>query len=220
MFDWLDIDWPDCNDANHTNIERGFWLCYMSGYNRAMQSFLQRWGNVEEHTFLHILLDSEKHDDTLVAICVLAWEQLPQARELLRPFLHSVYPKERWCSALCLSELGDEQAVSVLCTMLREFFPENEEFPQGEDQWWYEDRRWFIPRTLRRWTFPSVTIALRQALEQQIKAERIVMPEEICIFMQDILTYELGYRDAFGTLAGLSVPDYRLRLTLVHLAIG
>jgi hypothetical protein len=37
-----------------------------------------------------------------------------------------------------------------------------------------------------------VTVALRQALEQQIEAERIVLPEEICIFMQDVLTYELA----------------------------
>jgi hypothetical protein len=142
----------------------------------------------------------------------------------LSPYLQSPLAKQRWSSALLLGEMGEEQAVPVLCTMLTEFLPTQDvTWPSGDRvmQDWFELRRSSAIVTLHSWRQPLVTIAMRYALEQLIQAEPYsLFDTQQSHSSEDLLAYELGYRGAFGALAGLHINSLRQRLALVAMVVG
>lgn len=224
LFPWVIIDWDDVDDAHHSDLERGFWFTDMgTSPERAMHTFIDRWQNLEQETFRQALKTGDEQD-RVIAIWVLTWIQDPQIKALLIPFLHSDLPKERWSAALCLGELGVRQALPTLCTILREFLPtEGHPYPLGEVQaiYWYDDHRWLAPYIFRQWNDAAIVVALRQALEEQVRAEQYTQIEKQGWFIfEDILAYELGYRGAFGALTEISLPPHRYRIALINIVLG
>ena len=224
LFPWAIIDWDDQDDTHHSDLERGFWFADMGTSSvQAIRTFANRWGNLEQETFRQALIAGDEQN-RVIAMWVLTWTQDPQTQALLLPFLHSGSSKERWSAALCLGELAVPQALPVLCTMLREFLPsEGHPYPLGEVEaiYWYDDHRWLIPSILRLWRDSSIVIALRRALEEQVRAEQYTQIEKQGWFiMEDILAYELGYRGAFGALTESSLPPHRYRIALINIVLG
>lgn len=222
LFPWVIIDWDDENDAHHSDLERGFWFADMGiSPGKAMRAFIDRWGNLEQETFRQVLRAGDEQD-RVIAMWVLTWMQDPQTQALLLPFLRSDSSKERWSAALCLGELGVRQALPVLCAMLYEFLP-TEGHPDllGEASYWYDDHRWLVPYILRQWSDASIVVALRQALEEQVRAEQYTQIEKTGWFIfEDILVYELGYRGAFGALTESLLPPHRYRIALLNIILG
>lgn len=224
LFSWVIIDWDDQDDAHHSELERGFWFADMeTPPERAIRTFANRWGNFEQETFRQALRAGDEQD-RVIAMWVLTLTQDSQTQALLLPFLRSDSSKERWSAALCLGELSVQQTLPVLCTMLCEFLPtEGHPYPLGEVQaiYWYDDHRWLIPYLLRQWSDSSIVIALRQALEEQVRAEQYTQIEKQGWFIfEDILAYELGYRGAFGALTASSLPSHRYRIALINIVLG
>jgi len=84
--------------------------------------FIQRWGAFD-HSALERAFSQGAEDDRLFAINGLGHLGTPEAHALLLPALQSPHPQERWDSAVCLANLGDVQALPVLCSMLTDYLP-------------------------------------------------------------------------------------------------
>jgi hypothetical protein len=222
MFEWyLDGRYHEQNDY----IDQAFWIYYADtgDYKQEMAAFAQRWGNFDLATYKQVLTAGQG-DDRCVALYLIAFSQPSQAHDLLLPFLNSSSVKERVSSALLLGELGEEQAVPILCTLLTEFLPtQNMKRPGGdrETQYWYELHRFLIVWVLHAWMQPNVTATLRSAFEQTIAAEPYaLLNTELTQGVEDGLAYELGYRGVFGMLSGMQLNPVRLRLAVTNMVVG
>lgn len=207
---------PVASAFHFAYVDTGIW------YEDAREDFTRRWGGDHLGLFLQVLIEGAE-DDRVVAIWAIALSQHSQAERLLSAFLRSPSPKERWSSALCLGEMGEEQAVPVLCEMLTEFLPTKQSpWPQEpEKQWWYERWRLEIPSLLHAWESPAVTVALHRGLESLINAEQYApfAPDQ-WFSCQDRIAYELGFRNTFGVMTGSSLSSYRVRIAVVNMTAG
>jgi hypothetical protein len=206
-------------------IDQAFWVYYtdISDPQYEKERFVQRWEGFDLDTLRRVLA-AGGDDEQCMALYLIAFSRVPQARELLLPYLQSSLVKQRWSSALLLGEMGEEQAVPVLCTMLSEFLPTQDvAWPCGDRtiQDWLELRRSSAIVTLHFWRLPLVTIAMRHALEQLILAEPYsLFDTQQSHWSEDLLAYELGQRAVFGALTGMRINDLRMRLALAAMVVG
>ncbi|GCE16045.1 HEAT repeat domain-containing protein [Tengunoibacter tsumagoiensis] len=222
MFHWL--NWQDTVGATKNEArlnEQAFWLVHMEEYASEMERFQQRWGGCQPESCLNVLQTGDRLD-RCVALCIIAASSLPEARQIVASGMRSSSPQERWCSTLCLSEMGDEEAIPDLCSMLTEFLPQPcNPWPQKELQWWFEDRRLLLPRAVRRWQCSNVTQALFAAFQRQVNVEvNTFFNENYCLFYEDYLAYELGFRGDFSGVIGVTWSLAHLRRAVMLMALG
>lgn len=142
-------------------------------------------------------------DQRLTALCIVGLSNLPEAPELLLPFLKSPVKKERWISARFLGMIQEEQALPVLFSMLTDELPGEE----ARDQW-YDEWRFYAPRLLRKWQNQETTAHLREALAAWLQNEnRFDQDLSIWQNFEAELCYELGYREDFAALTDQPVAD-------------
>lgn len=143
----------------------------------------------------------------LAALCVIGLSTLPEAPELLRPFLQSPVKQERWVSARFCGLWRDEEALPILLSMLTDELPLAEQKRAREDDhYWYNTWRRYAPRLLRNWQTPEVDQQLRQALTVWVQAEpRFDPDDELWELCEGEICYELGYRGASTILSELSL---------------
>lgn len=193
---------------------------------KAIESFASRWGGLDLDIFKHVLEEGDGQD-RLIALFALGYSQEPAARLLLLPFLASPHQRERWASAVCLGQLRDERAIPVLKAMLLE---EGYENLTGDDNsldqvdFWYETQRGRAALLLAAWNDPQLVPLLRQALQAswQRGQERATQTGERSFppHSEDAIAFALGKLGAFGALLPLEQPSPRLRIALIHVALG
>lgn len=208
-------------------IEHGFGMMY-DGYipDEEVEAFSSRWGGLDLNSFERVLAEGQG-EDKLLAICVIGWSGLPQATQLLLPFVQSFCAKERWLSALCLGRMKEETAFPVLISILTEFLPSPASPLLVEEQAWFDEERIEAAYTLSRWENPSLIPLFRRAYETSVQAERY-LPDDPHIpvltqtwyIYQDVLIRILGRWGAFGVLTGIKLPPYHLQTAVVNFALG
>ena len=172
-------------------------------------------------------------DQVFILLMLGVWPEHPGAQlacDVLEPFLASSDSLERMVSAISLSHLRDEQAISALLTALTEGLPTPEPWDVETDEqareYWQEFEtaafhmhmpyRLMIPAILSRWGVRSAIPALRQALGQTARIERTEAhwdtgrPRR---WQQDWQVYQyellkaLGQFGAFGALVGIDLLE-------------
>ncbi len=202
-------------------VERAFRTFYYGGqYEQSLETFVRRWGGSDIQTFAQVLSVGTQEEKVL-ALFAIGYSGTPQAQDILRPFLQSTQPMERWASALCLGELKDEQAIPVLVDLLDEFVPPRMH-PLERDGGLYQFWRIKAVSLLGAWEREDLAPLLRAALEESWKLEQAdaIDRKQVWHPYQDELAYALGHLGAFGTFTGLALPTPRLHLWMVTLACG
>ena len=142
----------------------------------------------------------------ITALCVVGMSDLPDALDLLHPFLASSITQERWVSARFLGTVQDEHTLPVLLSMLTEEFPLKEGIPSNTS--WYEFWRPYAPRLLHHWQTPAVTARLQEALGVWVQADPFFDHEyDLWLHFEKELCYELGYRGNLSALEGLTLEE-------------
>jgi HEAT repeat protein len=193
---------------------------------KAIESFASRWGGLDLDIFKQVLEEGEGQD-RLIALFALGSSQEPEARLLLLPFLASPHQRERWASAMCLGQLRNERAIPVLKAILLEEGVENlagDDSSLDEADFWYETQRECAASLLAAWHDPQIVPFLRQALQAtwQRGQERAAQTGERSFppYPEDAIAFALGELGAFGALLPLEQPSPRLRIALIHMALG
>ena len=184
-----------------------------------MLQFQRRWRNFDPDTCRKIITSYTSEDDRCIAMWLLAFQQTYRLDEVV-PFLESSSVKERWTSALILAERRDERALPVLCTMLTEFLPSYDHLGP-KLAYWVECRRGWVPVLLRWWWQPEIAGTLRATLNTCYSyhlSEGIRL--DTLYSYEDRIAYELGYRDAAGTLVGIHATDIVFSVAMVQVAMG
>jgi hypothetical protein len=186
-----------------------------AGYNKEPAFSLKYWQEILIQPDALLL-------NRLTALCIIGFSMLPEATELLRPFLHSPVKQERWASARFLGMQQDEEALPILLSMLTDELPiTGHKSGPGLDDYWYDYWRFYALRLLRKWQNPEVEKRLRESLAVWLQAE----PQ----FDQDIATwrdyeqklcYELGYRADLTALDNLSLEEERRQELLLQMERG
>jgi len=216
-------DWPEY-------ITKAFEAVCLAGreedVEKAIESFASRWGGLDLDIFKQVL-EEGKGRDRLIALFALGYSQEPEARLLLLPFLASPHQRERWACAVCLGQLRDERAIPVLKAILLE---EGYENLTGDDNslyqvdFWYETQRGCAASLLAAWNDPQLVPLLRQALQAtwQRGQERATQTGQRSFppHPEDDIAFALGELGAFGALLPLEQPSPRLRIALIHVALG
>lgn len=129
--------------------------------------FRQRWGSYEEEALIRAVQHSEGRE-RVFAIYALGKTHTPAAQEILLPLLGSSTPQDRWASALCLGEVGAEEARPVLSKMLTQYLPTTvtEYSPGGATD--YEHWRIAVPMLIGSLNDAWYVPALREALKTLI----------------------------------------------------
>lgn len=194
---------------------------YQQRIEEAIQQFAERWGGLDDATFLQALQQA-KGPDRLVAIFALGYNSsLSDATDLLAPFLSSPDQLER-CAAACMFALRrDERALPVLEEYLLREPPTDE---QGrylpESSVWYASDRCRIARLLATWGPSSVIPVLRQAFLHLWMLEGEEGGNVYDQETQDALCYALGRRGALSAFHGIELPAQRRRIASMYLALG
>ena len=154
----------------------------------------------------------------LAAMCLVGRSGLPEALDLLRPFLDSPVKQERWVSAVCCGLLGDEEVLPLLLSMLTDELPVA---AQQANEYWYEAWRWYVPRLLRKWSSPEVGEQLRKSLAVWLQAEP-QFDHEIDIWKryEALACYELGYREDVASLADLTLETEHRQVLMTYVERG
>lgn len=208
-------------ETQPTYVERAFRTFYYGGqYEIALDAFLQRWGGTERETLTQVL-STGTQEEQAIALFIIGYSGIPQAQELLRPFLHSHTPLLRWVSALCLGELKDEQALPVLINLLDEFLPPRLH-PFEREGGLYQFWRIKAVSLLGAWQRDDLAPVLRRALVKSWELEQAdtIDRKQVWHPYQDELVYNLGRLGAFGSLTSFALPAPRLHLWLVMLSCG
>jgi hypothetical protein len=117
-------------------------------------------------------------DQRLAALCIIGISDLPEATELLRPFLKSSDKRVRWVSACLLGMRHDDEVVPILLSTLTDEMPfkreEGVEYDSTYDLW-----RPSTIRLLRLWFTPEIHDQLWDALTIWNKAvdEELIHPD-------------------------------------------
>jgi hypothetical protein len=117
-------------------------------------------------------------DQRLAALCIIGISDLPEATELLRPFLKSSDKRVRWVSACLLGMRHDDEVVPILLSTLTDEMPfkreEGVEYDSTYDLW-----RPSTIRLLRLWFTPEIHDQLWDALTIWNKAvdEELLNPD-------------------------------------------
>ncbi len=213
-------DWPEY-------ITRAFQNFYYTGAEEEqIEAFASRWGGLGLDIFKQAL-EEGKGQDRLIALFALSYSQEPEARLLLLPFLASPHQRERWACAVCLGQLREERAIPVLKEILLEEGFENltrDDSSLDQADFWYETQRGRAALLLAEWNDPQIVPLLRQALQAtwQREQERATQTGQ-CSFTphpENAIAFALGKLGAFGTLLPLEQPSPRLRIALIHVALG
>lgn len=207
------------NDSDPTS-EGWQWRPFHLLVEAAIESFAKRWGDLDDLTFLRVLEQGEGRD-RLAAIFAIGHSDLPQAADLLAPFLQSADQLERCAAACCLALKQDERALPVLEEYLLCDPPTNEQGQSvPEADIWYDTYQSRIARRLATWGPASMTPILRKAfLKWWDKREKYGEdPSEYPI--HDALLYALGRRGALSALHGVGLPAGRRRLAMIFLSLG
>lgn len=206
--------WPDF-------VQHAFRTYYYGGqYEKPLEAFEQRWGGFDAQTLLHALIVGSSEEKVL-ALLTIGYSDMPQKREMLLPYLQSAEPMERWASALCLGEMQEEKALSVLVHMLDEFLPP-QSHPLERDGGLYHFWRSKAVALLGESGRSDLAPVLRQMLikvwtiEQAEQGKR----KQVWHGYQDELVYALGRLGTFGALTGLDIPKARIRLWMITLVCG
>lgn len=207
-------------DDSDPTSEGWQWRPFHHLVEEAIESFANRWGGLDDTTFLRVL-QQEAGRDRLAAIFAIGHSSLPQAADLLAPFLQSADQLERCAAACCLALKRDERALPVLEEYLLCDPPTNEQgqfVPEADI--WYDNYQSRIARLLATWGPASMTPILRKAfLKWWTKRERYGEdPSEYPI--HDALLYALGRRGALSALHGVGLPAGRRRLAMIFLSLG
>lgn len=207
-------------DDSDPTSEGWQWRPFHLLVEEAIESFAKRWGDLDDTTFLRVLEQGEGRD-RLAAIFAIGHSSLPQAADLLVPFLHSTDQLERCAAACCLALKRDKRALPVLEEYLLCDPPTNEQGQSvPEADIWYDTYQSRIARQLATWGPASMTPILRKAfLKWWDKRERYGEdPSEYPI--HDALLYALGRRGALSALHGIALPAGRRRLAMMFLSLG
>ncbi len=193
---------------------------------KAIESFASRWGGLDLDIFKQVL-EEGKGQDRLIALFALGYSQEPEARLLLLPFLDSPHQRERWACAVCLGQLREERAIPVLKEILLEEGFENltrDDSSLDQADFWYETQRGRAALLLAEWNDPQIVPLLRQALQAtwQREQERATQTGQRSFtpHPENAIAFALGKLGAFGTLLPLEQPSPRLRIALIHVALG
>lgn len=192
--------------------------------------------------------EGNEHDRAF-ALILLGALATPKALDIVRSFLTSPSLKERWASAIALGRHKEERVFSLLQTLLLDGFlvsppsvSEEEAERQGGthdvyppigdlsvavDYEWYMHQRWECALVLGAWGNPCVVPRLREALETAWKMEQM-WPDyegfqdgpEIWHAFQDRLAFALGQLGAWHALLDLDLPEKRLLIATIYLALG
>lgn len=194
---------------------------YQYWIEKALRDFEKRWGGFEEAIFLRVLHEG-KRADRLVAIFAIGYNPaMPQATDLLLPFLSSPDLLER-CATACMFALRrDERAFPTLEEDLLHAELEDDlgEYPT-EANVWYDSYQCRIANLLATWGPSSVVTILKQSFLNLCKREEKYAGNVYDHSTQDALCYALGRRGALGAFHGIDLPAQRRRLTLDYLALG
>ncbi len=210
------VDYHDHGPLDEDEAWRPFQLVIAED----IQAFAQRWGGVDEATFVRVLQQGSGRD-RLVAIFAIGYSQLPQAAELLTSFLASPDLLERCAAAVVLGFRRDERALPVLEEYLLCDVPTDERgfAVPGADHWFRAEHP-FIVRLLATWGSFSITALLRTAYLQMWEEEQQQDSRWYTYELHDALLYALGRRGAVAALHGIEQPIHRQRLAMIFLAAG
>jgi hypothetical protein len=208
-------------DDSDPQSEGWQWRPFQELVEEAIISFKKRLGGLDDATFEKVLHEATDRD-RLTAIFALGHNhQLPQAADLLAPFLASPKQLERCAAACCLSLRQDERALPIL----EEYFlceppidQQGQEVPEASI--WYNGYRSDVARLLATWGPSSITPLLRKAFLHLWEKEQAQGSYQVEYDTQDALMYALGRRGALGALHGIALPPQRLRLSMLYLALG
>lgn len=191
------------------------------------EKFAGRWGGLTIDSMQRALAHAEG-DDCLCAIFALSASTLPEATDLLHPFLQSSRRDERCISAIALGMRNDEQAYPSLEALLLEglsvedrqqAFERNDR--EALDGFSYCDRfRRQAVELLEDWHSPTFIQTLVQTLKALWLLENsstYTLSNRRCF---DALAYALGQRDIFNMFDEIGfAPAYR-RIAMVYFALG
>lgn len=211
--DLLDT-WPEYADY-------AFRTFYYGGqHEQAIEAFAQRWGTLDVQTFMRVLA-AGTGEEKVLALFALGYSGVPQAKELLLPYLQSTAPMERWASALGLGAMKEERALPFLIHMLDEFLPPRVH-PLEREGGIYHFWRITIASLFGEWERSDLAPVLRQALRKSWSIEHAEQPDHKQVWhpYQDELVYALGRLHISGALTGFSLPMSRLHLWMVILSCG
>jgi HEAT repeat protein len=180
----------------------------------AIVSFAQCWGGVDDATLLRVL-EQGSGRDRLAAILAIGHSPLPQAADVLDPFLESTELQERWAAACMLALHRDERA----WPMLAEYLPRDA--PSG-DAGWYDIYRSEMAGLLATWGPAWLTPVLRQAFLNLWEREYTLgkFTNQFDYNSHDALLYALGRRGALAALHGVKLTASRRRLAMIYQALG
>lgn len=182
----------------------------------AMASFALRWGGLDDAIMLRVLHEG-KGRDRLVAIFAIGFGTLPEARDILAPFLIHEEQLIRCATAIVLGFKRDERALPVLEEYIAHKPPMDEQgLPLPGAVSWYQFYRGHIARLLAVWGPSSITPALLKAFQLSWEWEQDMLGFDT----QDAFLYALGRRGAIGVLTGMEMPKNRQRLAMAFLALG
>ncbi|GHO48469.1 HEAT repeat domain-containing protein [Ktedonospora formicarum] len=187
----------------------------------AVISFEQRWGGLDDATFLRVFHEG-KGGDKLIAIFAIGSGPLAQASDLLALLLQSPDLLERCAAACCLGLRKDERALPVLEEYLLQDPPLDPSSGHyvSESVVWYMAYRSVLSMVLATWGPDSMTPILRQAFIRIWEQDKLYQPGESEFHTHDALCYALGRRGALGALHGIDLPPNRRRLAMLYLALG
>ncbi|GCE12013.1 HEAT repeat domain-containing protein [Tengunoibacter tsumagoiensis] len=210
-FIWVSYD--DRTDEEKEN----HWRPYHELIFEAMDAFALRWGGLSDATFLRVLREAQGAD-RLVALFAIGHSHLPEADEVLLPFLESPDLFERCASANCLALRKNERALPVLEEYFRTECPVDEMgLPPREVLYWYDHQKVYLTRFFATWGSPEVVPILRRYLFHLWEKHPRYGPDNE---IQDVLMYTLGRRGAMGVCHGMPLPGLYRRLAMVYLALG
>ncbi len=217
---FISINYDD-RDPDDEDWEK--WPPYYQLMTEAIESFAQRWGGLDEATFLRVLREGHGRDK-LAAIFTIGHSQLPQAIDVLTPFLTDSDQLVRSAAACCLGLRRDERALPVLKEYLLSDVPTLKQGPllriAPEAELWYNTYKSFIARVLATWGPSSMVSVLRTAFLRIWEEECKHDPGPTEHYTHDAICYALGRRRVLAALHGIELPDYRRRLAMIYLALG
>lgn len=193
---------------------------------KAIDAFAQRWGGLSDEIFVHVLKQAQDRD-RLAAIFAIGHGSLPQAADLLAPWLKSPDVLERYATAIVLGLRRDERALPMLKEYLLADEPILEiESPQGKRirgiqpkaQIWFGRYRPYIAGVLATFGPTPIIEVLRTAFLKYWKQEQKASSPNYRL--PDGLLYALGRRGALTALQGVVLPEPHQRLAMIYLVLG
>lgn len=208
-------------DSWPNSVDRAFRAFYYGGdYERERDAFAERWHGFDTEALTRAF-EGGTPEEKAVALFALSASQSPNTQALLDAALEGSEPTVQWASALCLAERKDERALPVLLSFFEDMLPPRLH-PLEREGGLYHFWRMKAASLLADWRRKEVIPALRQALDTAWRLEQadIIDRKHVWHDYQDELVYALGRLEAFGILAGFSLPAPRLQFWMILLACG